>query len=176
MVFSARSCCARQVNVTANSVEQIGCRYCGATPGNACKAGLNGRVLRRYHSDRVWDFHAQQRAEAKKHNAEIRGIRCPSCGANAGKNCVSSNGRDKGTDFHAARGFCAQPGPPSSVINALKRAGIRNVSETERMSDDSLLKIPNFGQKSLRQLRDAVTYEPVQDWIAELHDCGVTPF
>ena len=46
-------------------------------------------------------------------------------------------------------------------MNCLKRAHIGKVGEVLQMSDEDLLKIRNFGEKSLRELRDKLVEQGI---------------
>ena len=56
------------------------------------------------------------------------------------------------------------------TYNCLKRSQITKVGQVMQMSEDELLSLRNFGQKSLEELRDLVAEAPigVRSWLGWL--------
>lgn len=58
------------------------------------------------------------------------------------------------------------------TLNCLKRAHITKVGEVLEMSDDDLLKIRNFGDKSLEELREKLTERGITSYPKDSDDLG----
>ncbi len=60
------------------------------------------------------------------------------------------------------------------AYNCLKRSGITKVGQVLQMSEDDLLAVRNFGEKSLVELRDSLLAHHFLPTVGQLEQAGMT--